>query len=391
MSEQTGGLFENVFPEPPQHATLPKRTFKPWHKTRKQFIRELQWNADVKKLCTKHLKFKDDRPLHYLSLPGDDLLDVRMLHQCLSAIGRKLKYLGLHESYGAAQPRTWLNVSTNQVNSLPGIWRGSTVIHDLFQQIANKNSQAYRHLQDYGDFDVVNLDLCESVSPPGKQKATPPPSYYDALNVLTEYQINSRTEAWLLFVTSRVGKTLVEADDMEKLSGCVGANTKEHPDFATRLIELIPSAAGQNITDRAFLRDLSDADFFSLFGIGLGKWLLRIMRELDPWVIQMQRGYCYSVEPGTPDMLSLSFLFRPYATVLTDTSGLSKVQTKAEPVPGEKELGLDVLKAVKTIENVDSRLESDEKLRSRLETSTISLLKSAGYPHEEIDAWLKKH
>src|SRR5437016_4691131 len=143
MSEQPGGLFEGVFPELPTHAILPKRAFLPWHKPRKQFIRELQWNADVKRLCTKHLKFKDDRPLHYLSRPGDDLLDIRMLHQCLSGMGRQLKYLGLHESHGASEPRTWLNVSKNEVNSLAGIWGGSTVIHDLFQQIANKNSQAY--------------------------------------------------------------------------------------------------------------------------------------------------------------------------------------------------------------------------------------------------------
>src|ERR1043166_7063570 len=309
MSEQTGGLFENVFPEVPQHVPLPRRTFKPWHKPRKQFIRELQWNADVKKLCTKHLKFKDDRPLHYLSLPGDDLLDIRMLQKCLSNLKRDLKYLGLHESHGASQQNTWLNLSTNEVNSLPGIWAGSTVIHDLFQQIANKESQAYRHLQNYGDFDVVNLDLCESVSPL-RGKGISGPSYYDALNVLMEYQVNSRTEPWLLFLTTRVSKKLVEEGDMQKLSSCVRANSKEHPDFATRLIEMLPSAAGQDISEGSFLKSLPESDFFNLFGLGLGKWLLKLVSA--PWSIRMQRGYAYSVEPGPLDMASLSFLVRPH-------------------------------------------------------------------------------
>ncbi len=345
---------------------------------------------DIRKLCTKFLKFKDDRPLHYLSLPGDDLLDVRMLHQCLLRFGKHVKYLGLHESYGASQPNTWLNVATNEVNSLPGIWRASTVIHDLFQQIANRQSQAYRHLQNYGDFDVVNLDLCESVSPPGS-KGKSGPSYYDALNVLMEYQLNSRTEPWLLFVTSRVSKDLVEEEDMQKLSGCVRANSTDHPDFAARLIEIIPSAAGQDIADCTFFGALSESDFFTLFGLGVGKWLLRLIRELNPWSIQMQRGYCYSVEPGSPDMVSLSFLFRPYASPLTDTSGLSKIKTQTEPPPGEKELALDLLAAIQNIENVDSRLETDTKLRSRVEASTTELLKSAGYAKDEIEAWLKKN
>src|SRR4051794_36275087 len=93
--------------EAPRHLTPPtpaRRDFKSWHRVRKQFIRERQWNHEIFHLAQRlrrelHRKetnwggetesettlteipesVRIDRPLRFLTLPGEELLDVRSL------------------------------------------------------------------------------------------------------------------------------------------------------------------------------------------------------------------------------------------------------------------------------------------------------------------------
>ena len=61
-----------------------ENTFKPWHKPRKQFIRENQWFNPLQRIA-KSNKYNTINTINYFGLPGGDLLDVTYISQKLSA------------------------------------------------------------------------------------------------------------------------------------------------------------------------------------------------------------------------------------------------------------------------------------------------------------------
>ena len=58
----------------------------------------------------------------------------------------------------------------------------STVISDYFEQLAQQDSIAYDKANKYGPFDIVNIDLCGSIS------HNPPKPYFDAILNLINMQ-----------------------------------------------------------------------------------------------------------------------------------------------------------------------------------------------------------
>ena len=101
-------LVDGIYPEVPRHEEE-KREFSSWHKPRKQWIRKYQWLHEIG-ILLKGIKFRDDRPLKYLSLPGDDLLDVRVLHELCVRQKLSLRYLGFSTKDPNKQG-TQLNIS----------------------------------------------------------------------------------------------------------------------------------------------------------------------------------------------------------------------------------------------------------------------------------------
>src|ERR1700676_2295882 len=75
------------------YALPSKKTFRPWHRPRKQFIRNDQW-CHFTKVLIEEIQISDGS-LTYFGLPGVDLLDLR----CFSANvcepkALKLRFLG---------------------------------------------------------------------------------------------------------------------------------------------------------------------------------------------------------------------------------------------------------------------------------------------------------
>ena len=104
LSEESDFVDDIVADRLPVHTAPQSNDFKPWHRVRKEFIRQLQWNALtsqlIKRRWQQELKQTDDvraphdefvgqasdqpdqlrtRPLRCLVIPGDDLLDIRAL------------------------------------------------------------------------------------------------------------------------------------------------------------------------------------------------------------------------------------------------------------------------------------------------------------------------
>ena len=85
--------LEGVYQAEPEHAVTGGREFAPWHHPRKQFVRIKQWCAEVNRLIPM-LGLAQGDPFRYLTLPGNELLDVRALHGVVQSRGVTLRYTG---------------------------------------------------------------------------------------------------------------------------------------------------------------------------------------------------------------------------------------------------------------------------------------------------------
>jgi hypothetical protein len=143
-----------------QEFAPPRRSFRAWHRPRKQVVRQIQWGSEVDWLLSR--KPDDDRSFRYLGLPGVDLLDIRYFYARFCKDGsHRLRFLGFDQS---AKPgsryRDALNVSLDEVRRLEHVETISDVVGDDFRRLADNRSIAWALAKQLGPFDVVNIDLC---------------------------------------------------------------------------------------------------------------------------------------------------------------------------------------------------------------------------------------
>jgi hypothetical protein len=370
----------------PQHSRLPERKIKPWHKPRKQFIRRYQWLKEIESICD-NINFRDSRPLRYLSLPGEDLLDVRVVQECCARRGIKLKFLGLNDDYSSDKPNTWLHIACNEITGMQSVHRDSTVIQDRFEQIADRSSKAFHYVSKYGPFDVVNLDLCSSISP----LRTDQWNYYGALQAIADQQVVMRppNEPWLLLVTSRVGGPWVADGDLKKLGDCVSANINAYGDFAAQLEAIAPGSSAVAARRDGSWAELLQPHFVNLFSVAVGKWVLALLSTAKPrWGVRLLDSYAYKVKADSPDMVSLAFRMDGYAELPRDTFGLSGAVAPTASYD-ERRFALGLIDGVRGIADVDVRLKQDRKLYAKMEQETADLLASARYEESSVQRALR--
>ncbi len=418
MSAHSSDLSDDIVQSvAPEHIAPPRDEFKPWHKVRKQFIRERQWNELIDRMVKRYLRsdlqneeadwsleeeedtasggaveipdsVRVERPLRCLVIPGDDLLDMRSLWKRLSVHKCFIRYLGFNESHGSHQSGTRVHVANNEVTSLDRARPDSLVLADRFQSIASPNSQAYRYLKEYGPFHVVNLDLCDSLFP---TTSKPPTAYFTAIYQLAKYQMEHQTTPWLLFITTQVEPGVASEPELQKLCKPMRDNWDKHPGFASRLSALLqPHVFG--LPESAIdISALTEEDMVQAFGVALGKYLLRLTASGHPnWSVQMLRSHRYGInQQPRVDMLSLAFQFRRKFSPPVDTTGLSDVQIIVPKFPSELECAVKLVAAVENITNVDELLQADAQLRTQMETASADLLAEAGYDRESYLAWVR--
>src|SRR5215467_2181593 len=88
--------FEAILRKQPEPRAAPLKTFKAWHRPRKQYVRQFQWAKQIKNLIGMLHFSEDPKVFRYLSLPGNDLLDVRSIREECFSNGVVLKYVGLN-------------------------------------------------------------------------------------------------------------------------------------------------------------------------------------------------------------------------------------------------------------------------------------------------------
>lgn len=405
-------VVDDIVPdELPQHLAGPRVDFMPWHKVRKEFIRQQQWNELTARMIERRIgtglqdsegewsvpdcgeqsdvppSVSVDRPLRCLVIPGDDLLDVRALHRDLASQGVWLRYLGFNESHGSDHVDTRVHISNNAVTSMERVARDSRVIADRFQSIAKPESQAYRYLKEYGPFHVVNLDFCGSLFPNSESSSGP---YFDAIHQLLAYQFANQTTGWLLFVTTAIKPAKVDEAEFQKLCVPARENYLAHAEFATKVGEVIPRSIFENSAGRVDLANIDEVAMISLFGVALGKWLLKLGHSASPtWTIEMRRSFRYSIsESNGAVMLSLAFEFQRNVVPPTDRAGVSSVTNPPLKVPSEASAATKLASSVGGIKDVDDILRQDVQLHTALRDAQAELLAEAGYDRDAYLRWV---
>ncbi|NJM54685.1 MAG: hypothetical protein HC841_01040 [Verrucomicrobiae bacterium] len=316
------------------------------------------------------------------------MLDVRCLWRGLQNEGCELRFLGFNNSAIAQDRRRLLDVAENAVTQLSKICKDSHVISDAFQSIAKKTTQAFQSLRNYGPFDVVNLDLCDSLIPrgkPGEMEAN-----YSALLQLLCFQLERQRTPWLLFATTQVDRESANQPEINKLAQPLRENCNQHGNFAEALEKLVPRAAFESAGHALDISGLDVNQLTNLFGVMLGKWLMRPLAQSSPRCsVKLLPSYRYTIRPDTNvAMLSVGFLITPHFAPPVDATGLSNLKTNVREFPDELESAIDLVAVAKGIKDVDGILAADTQLKDALTNSSADLLAEASYDRDEYLRWV---
>jgi hypothetical protein len=367
---------------------LERKTFKPWHKPRKQWCRFGQWQAGLNWVIDNSV-VADMVSFKYLGLPGDDLLDLRLFAYGCSSKGVKLKYLGFNSIDEKLSCSNELRLSESELYKTGHIVSGSQVITEPLESLSRKNSSAFMDAKSYRGFHMINFDLCKSIARKGADFTGD--TYFTALNNLLEEQVNYMREPWVLFITTNVCKDSVNDDAIIPLLAAIKDNNDAYPSFSAGLVDSLSINPAQIENAIVDLSVLSDTEFFDVFALGFSKWLLKICLSISSaWNIEMTSSCKYRTgnDEGEADMLSLAFKFDyvhqqandPYKLAVTQGGGGNRT---------ELDFALSMVAEVGKIFNLDSKLQENDQLMGTLTQHSADLLASARYEKEDYFQWVE--
>lgn len=421
MSDGPSDFADDVVgDEPPRHL-LPGENeqeaklntdFRPWHRVRKQFIRDQQWNWEIQKTVKRYIlrdlqkepdewggdedekcKLPDhaclERPLRCLVIPGDDLLDVRSLWSALRELRCFLRFIGFNETLTSPARRERSILAESAVCSLDRIAKGSCVLGDPFQRIAQTDSQAFHLFRQNGPYHVVNLDLCDSIVPLEGDPAVQ--GYYSAMEQLLRYQVRWQTAPWLFFVTTQVDHSAVSQTGMSKLAGPLRENCDHHAEFAAELAKLAPTSAFADTEHKLNVSVLDGDQLIRIFGLVFGKWMMKFLFSGQPqWNVRLLPSYRYILKPDTGvEILSLAFLLQPAHMPPTDKTGMSTLPPPTPPQTDELQTALKLVRATANVRDVNAVLDADPELFARMREASADLLAAAGYDRAAYIQWVE--
>lgn len=367
----------------------PRTTFAPWHHPVKQIVRDYQWAEHVKRLLDNHRQEGHRETLRYFTLPGADLLDVRMLSDTLP--DTQIEYFGFDMGYDADRTEdppdskgTYL-LTESALRQAGRITSRAEILADRLEDIALVGSQAANRLKQQGVFDVVNVDACDHLAyvPNGRTK-----SVFDAVETLLAHQLRA-VDPWLLFLTTRADPKLLGSPGT-KMQGAIHKNLEKHP---TEFGEALADCLGGNIltiaSDVAMHWATQSPSFLKLFAVGLGKYLLQYFHGQQnlPAKVELVSLFAYRVHSTVPDMLSMAFLITPKGIkVQPATAG------GAETIPSiEVSDAVGFTAKAARMWDVDEAMSKDPQILADGVQGTEKLLSAANYDIALWRDWLASH
>lgn len=372
LSAVYGDAEEVVRPTDADTSGKRKSAFAPWHHPVKQFVRREQWVAQVRRLLAQH----NPRRLAYLTLPGEDMLDVRMLGELLKSENCQLDCLGFN-SAGASNDDVGSQLNIQSALRQEGLITDKSItLADRIEEIARTSSQAHNVLSQWGTFDVINLDLCGHFSAQGD------PSAFDAFNRIVEHQ-RSANRPWLLMLTTRVHPDQLNATK-EHFNSAIQRNLDLNESFAEALSTALDVPAAELRAALPGIWRAADDRLIKLYAVGLGKYLLHLFHSQvqDPAHVELASCLAYRVHAEHPDMLSVVFRIDPQQKQLMPAGVLA-----VEIPPIEVARANQIAGKAGRLGDIDRILGNDAERLEAFTQESENLLRISNYDTTQFRQW----
>lgn len=364
----------------------PAKSFQPWHLPRKHFCRLRQWCFYTQKLL-QELKLSKpirERPLRYLTLPGDELLDIRALSKVMENAGIKMQFLGFNTAL--ENPRSAeSDLSFSEVRQLEGIYeKPSEIIQHRIERITEENSTVRQKVLEHLPFDVLNLDFTGSMTGQPPRSA---PSYFQVVRWLIDQQCNKRRDPWLLFLTTPFARNRTDSETAKQLWYSVCSNA-DNDEFAVSLAHTLQVSKGELLEEMSGSTPLDDLRYSKSLGLALSKWILGLVAtRSDTWTVELIDSKSYRVYGNVPEMYSMCFKFKSYDAQSVDATGLTISSVSLTNPISELVAGLALIQSIGKTEDVDKRLDEDrDELNAAIDLSA-ALLSTVRYNPSVYKEW----
>ena len=280
-------IADDVLPEKTDDLAVPPvlDNLKPWHKPRKQFVRDHQWIHFSRQMLREEKgkpglqKPESGAPeVRYLTLPGIDYLDVRLLAELCDELECCLTSTGFladgqnNESIAQAKLREDSLIKAKYISDR------SHTYNFRIEEVTSKSNQAYRELFRRGPFHIINIDACGSIAAPSKQKS---PTLINTIHSILEYQFQNKTGRWLLFLTVDVRHDSIASDTLNKLLQTIITNANESDEFRVEALSLLDPNGTDLETEIEVASQIPGEKFLKLFSLSFAKWLIHLA-ETNP-------------------------------------------------------------------------------------------------------------
>lgn len=345
--------------------------FMPWHKPRKQYIRDRQWVEHLVRLIRQN-KFKHVDTINYFGLPGGDLLDINYIHKGLSRTskynGKKLGFHGLIDNvddYNKAQGEF------TKLLDMEDISNQSRLDNFNFEDLIKYDSAVWARIKNFGTYHFINLDFCNNVL---TDKTLP------SLHYLLQYQMQKAVGMpWLLCITTRLNKDSANKDIMEKFQIVINEVVQ-----GGALGDKIKACFNEAYECMRTLDNLNSADnkilVNQILQICLVLWILKSAIALKN-KIELKSSFKYSVDlfKRDSDMHSFVFSFEKPEEAIPDCIGIVSVkETKVVDVNYEVLASFAIEKLSETLD-VDKYLDERPDELDKYANEMMVLLSNCGY------------
>jgi hypothetical protein len=236
---------------------------------------------------------------------------------------------------------------------------------------------AYQNVDRHSPFDVINLDLCDSVTAAAQDGIIP---NLEAIRTLCDVQIKRRGQPWLLFLTTRAIRENLDQKTTQLLFDRLLKNISENSEFSAALDAKLKLKEDQIKSEMKAAASLSKQGWLNAYVLAVSKWLLHYMMANGYVVtVRMLPSYSYSVQRDVRDMVSLAFLLEPASLSREDDTQLTKRRQPVAPAASEIKLAEELVDQIARIEDIDEKLNSDSKLKLKMFTKCGALLSTLRY------------
>lgn len=361
-----------------------ERKFQPWHRPRKQYVRRAQWCREISNLARDLKRTKGElSEIRYLTLPGNDLLDIRQIAETICAPQQiELRYLGFNSAaIPTAEDQPELDGAQFSINRMDWIQRQSEVFAGDFRRVADTRSVPYQRMKRDAPFHAINIDLCGGFA--GREKDQGVPNYFTALRAILHNQARF-DEPFLLFITTRMDDDNVAEEVKETLLRLA----QEIHDTCLGYSAAFADAWGVQEGDAPVLVP-QVVDTSEAFMLGLTQWIISnaISFELKASVRSFMT-YRTGLGVGEDDIVSLAIRLKREVVLPPDPHELGQ-PFNASPSQAERQCEQSAI----VPERVSKRTRVDALLRTQAEEfercigESSALLGSAGYDPVEYRTW----